>query len=65
MTLNDPCQGCYADSKYSCEHKTWNSNCPCANCIVKVICIETCDDFTIFSNECIDTKDKYIGRTPL
>ena len=39
------CESCL---HIDCPYKDNNQECPCTVCIVKVTCIESCDDFSIF-----------------
>ena len=45
------CEGCISYNSFDkvCMYHTprtkGNQKCPCVNCIVKTMCIETCDDF--------------------
>ncbi len=42
--MNNPCRGCAAiDGIGSCDSYNENGECPCTECIVKTMCLETCE----------------------
>ncbi len=42
--MNNPCRGCAAiDGIGSCDSFNENGECPCTECIVKTMCLETCE----------------------
>ncbi len=50
MTTKNDCKGCA--TIIICNFKQIDyDKCPCRICIVKGMCIVTCDDFLIFTNQ--------------
>lgn len=51
MTENGSCEGCimFINYKYCDIIRTGREeDCPCRNCLVKVICTETCDKYNVY-----------------
>jgi hypothetical protein len=51
MALVDICDGCFADTRLcpcSNEQNTTISKCPCAKCIVKMMCIVVCEQWQTY-----------------
>lgn len=52
--MTDYCKGCYSNVASMCDHYcsytkySPNAECPCSECIVKVMCNDPCDKFEEF-----------------
>jgi hypothetical protein len=40
--MKQACDGCQLDN--TCSLRNQKKKCPCSDCLVKVVCIEICDD---------------------
>lgn len=55
--MSDSCDGCAAEKLWgrSCRSVVTVVDCPCGNCLVKGMCVDTCGDY----NEWLfESKDK-------
>lgn len=45
------CHGCYSYGRLCAGNKSsYNIQCPCIACLVKVVCGESCEEYRAFSN---------------
>jgi len=46
-TMNN-CKGCNSDKH--CAYTEYSNDCPCSKCLVKVICLDICDELLEFNS---------------
>jgi len=56
-------RSCNACLHIDCPYREQNQECPCAICVVKVTCIESCDDFAIFRQS--ENNERHIELSEL
>lgn len=51
--MSEYCQGCYSSYEYGCSHSKYNtdSECPCTECAIKMMCNDPCPEFECFNNK--------------
>jgi hypothetical protein len=62
ILMPECCKGCYTFLKDltlpdpGCAHNHFNLNgeCPCTECIIKVMCSESCSDYDAFSKSAME-----------
>ncbi len=68
MTTNNDCKGCYSKSRNNIcvrMHHYKNGICPCVTCLIKVMCMEACDEYRKFwrgMGEPNKERNKIIGE---
>ncbi len=54
--MTDYCQGCCDYFGLGCDYRTMNyGECPCINCVVKMMCTQICEEHQKWRNTLVDS----------
>jgi len=69
MSQNEHCKGCATfnliddpNLQVDCPDSNYEGNCPCTECVVKVMCLLECDDYKIWTTNNVGSKRRAIAN---